>query len=98
IPHARGVFVDTAALTLTYRGFSLDTVVLLHGTVPFSTISTSLNKNAIAFDTISDCSPRYDTIYIRNASCDSAQIMELQLGLSSPFKLIGQQLNTWIAS
>lgn len=93
-PKAKGLFEDSAAVTFSYDAFTLDTSVTLTGNVPSSIIAASFSDSAISFDTISNCEPKLDTIYMKNIACDSAQITLAQLGVSSAFIMSNNILHT----
>src|SRR5579883_2063930 len=91
-PTGRGSYQDSLLIQLTYAGYPLDTIVPLHGTVKPSGIQASLSTSHALFDTVFSCDTKYDTIYLHNTSCDSVTITEQFISISSPFKVISNNL------
>ena len=95
LPEGKGTFIDTVAMTFASNGFSLDTTLVLNGTVQVSAISAHFSANAMTFDTLLQCQTKLDTIFLSNASCDSFQITLSVLG-STRFALADSVLGQWI--
>jgi len=96
-PKHKGTFADTVKIILKANGFTLDTTLVLHGTVGSSAIAAHLSSDSIRFDTVFECNTKLDTIYLRNNSCDSFQITQASIG-GKPFVLVDTLVNKWIAS
>ncbi len=94
-PKARGNFSDTVAFGLSYGTARLDTTLALHGTVPVSAISATLSSPTITFDTVLPCGETADTVYLRNTSCDSIVLAQVDAG-SSAFFLLDSIQGIWI--
>jgi hypothetical protein len=95
-PKTKGTFADTVKIVLKANGFTLDTLLVLHGTVETSALAAHLSSDSIAFDTVLACNTKLDTLYMRNNSCDSFQITQASIG-NKPFVLNDSVLNKWIA-
>jgi photosystem II stability/assembly factor-like uncharacterized protein len=96
IPKMKGTFADSVTIVLTANGFTLDTSLVLYGTVGNSALAASLTPDSIAFDTVLECNTKFDTLYLRNISCDSFQITQASIS-SKPFVLLDSVRNTWVA-
>ena len=94
-PPKEGTFTDTVALVFTSNGFTLDTTLLLNGTVGTSAISAALSASAMGFDTLLQCESKLDTVFLSNASCDSFQITQAMLGTIA-FTVADTILGRWI--
>jgi|GEM_PF-2683757 len=94
-PKDRGTFSDTAFIRLRCHGYTLDTTIALEGSVHSSFISADLTPQAANFHTVDACQESFDTVYLRNTSCDSAKLTELFLS-GTKFQILQPQLNQWI--
>ncbi|HEY3873988.1 MAG TPA: hypothetical protein VGM92_00795, partial [Candidatus Kapabacteria bacterium] len=92
-PKRIGNFLDTIAIALSYHGATLDTTLVVKGSVKLGAILSTLSTTKLLFDTLSACSQAADTVYVRNSSCDSIQISQISTGgtvFSIPSSLQGE--------